>query len=246
VSWRDERGWLRPDEREVAQFATLPARKVAARVLSGDRRTARWIGPMFILFAVILVGWIVILAVTLPRRGILHNEDFVWVGFDGGLLLGLAWTAWAALQRRPSLPLAAAATGACLITDAWFDVIGSDPGDRMVAIAMAVIVELPLASLCWWLALHAQELAEQRISRMVLRWRETMVTVREVQVGERESEVGAREVDETAREVGETAREVGETAREVGETAREVEETDREVRDRTDEECVDPLGRPAD
>ena len=142
-------------------------------MLSGDQRTARWVGPMFLVFALILVVWIAVLAITLPRRGILHNEDLVWVGFDLGLLGGLTWTAWAALGRRPSLPLAAAATGASLITDAWFDVVGSIGSERLVAVVMALLVELPLSALCWWLALHAQELAEQRVIRMVRTWRLT-------------------------------------------------------------------------
>ncbi len=158
-------------DRDRDQLAGLPPEKVAGRVLSGDQRTARWVGPMFLAFAVILVVWIAVLAISLPRRGILHNEDLVWVGFDLGLLAGLTWTAWAALGRRPSLPLAAAATGASLITDAWFDVVGSTGSERMVAIVMAVLVELPLSALCWWLALHSQELAEQRVIRMVRLWR---------------------------------------------------------------------------
>jgi hypothetical protein len=154
------------------QLAAFPADKLASRVLSGDQRTARWVAPMFAVFALILVVWIAILSITLPERGILHNEDLVWVGFDIGLLAGLSWTAWAALRRKRSLPLAAAATGASLITDAWFDVVGSDGHDRLAAIAMAVILELPLSALCWWLAMHSQELAARRVSRMILWWRQ--------------------------------------------------------------------------
>jgi hypothetical protein len=166
------------------QFATFPADKLASRVLSGDQRTARWIAPTFAVFAVILVIWIAILAITLPERGILHNEDLVWVGFDIGLFAGLTWTAWAALRRTRSLPLAAAATGASLIIDAWFDVVGSDGHDRMAAIAMAVIVELPLSALCWWLAMHSQELAARRVSRMILWWRQVESAQELVEVAE--------------------------------------------------------------
>ncbi len=125
----------RERDREREPVAGLPAEKVAGRVLSGDQRTARLIGPMFLVFAVVLVVWIAILAITLPTRGVLQDEDVVWVGFDVGLLAGLTWTAWAALGRHPSLPLAAAATGASLITDAWFDVVGSAGSERVVAIA---------------------------------------------------------------------------------------------------------------
>jgi hypothetical protein len=162
----------RDGELTAPQLAAIPADKLASRLLSGDQRTARWVGPMFAVFALILVVWIAVLAITLPARGILQNDDVVWVGFDLGLLAGLVWTAWAALRRRRSLPLAAAATGASLITDAWFDVVGSNSHDRLSAIAMAVLVELPLSALCWWLAMHSQELAARRVSRMILWWRQ--------------------------------------------------------------------------
>jgi hypothetical protein len=178
----------KPVDREPIppQLSAFPADKLASRVLSGDQRTARWVGPMFAAFALILVVWIAILAITLPERGILHNEDLVWVGFDIGLLAGLCWTAWAALRRNRSLPLAAAATGASLITDAWFDVVGSDGHDRLAAVAMAVILELPLSALCWWLAMHSQELAARRVSRMIMWWSQVESAQELVEVAEPE------------------------------------------------------------
>jgi hypothetical protein len=159
------------DPAVAARLAGLPPHQVAAHVLSGDRLTSRWFGRMFAVAAAILVVWIVILAVTLPSREVLEHQDLLWVGFDVGLLFGLGWTAWAAIYRRPSLALAAAATGASLITDAWFDVVGSSGTAFWMAVLMAVVVELPMSALCWWIARHAQELAEQRISIMVRRWR---------------------------------------------------------------------------
>jgi hypothetical protein len=135
-------------------------RAAPGRVRPDDRRLARWVGPLFVVFAVILLVWIAVLAVSLPGRGVLQNEDLVWVGFDVGLLVGLVWTAWAAFGRHPTLPLAAAATGASLVIDAWFDVVGSTGPERVVAVVMALVVELPLSALCWWLALR--DLGERR------------------------------------------------------------------------------------
>jgi hypothetical protein len=41
--------------------------------------------------------------------------------------------------------------------DAWFDVIGSGThGERVQALLMALLVELPLSALCWWIAVHPQ------------------------------------------------------------------------------------------
>jgi hypothetical protein len=43
-----------------------------------------------------------------------------------------------------------------LIIDAWFDVTTSDRHDAAMAILLAVLVELPLAGLCGWIALRVQ------------------------------------------------------------------------------------------
>jgi hypothetical protein len=47
----------------------------------------------------------------------------------------------------------AAATGALLLADAWFDVVtAADPNERWLAVTFAVVGEIPLAILCFWLA----------------------------------------------------------------------------------------------
>lgn len=153
----------------------LPADAIAGRVLSGGQVTALWVGRVFLLLAGVLGAWIVVLAVTLPNRGVLAHQDVVWVGFDVGLLVGLVTTAWAALRRNRFLPVASAATAALLMMDAWFDVVGSSTQmDTIDALVMALAVELPLSGLCWWIALHAQTMAEQRIASLVL-WRRAEV-----------------------------------------------------------------------
>jgi hypothetical protein len=144
-------------------------REIAGHILSGGQRSARLVGRTFLLLAVVLAGWTVALAVTLPSRAVIAHQDVVWVGFDVGLLIGLVATAWAALRRKRTLPILAAATATLLLTDAWFDVVGS--GSRSAAgeaLAMALLVELPLSGLCWWIALHSQALAEQRVASLVL------------------------------------------------------------------------------
>jgi hypothetical protein len=121
------------------------------------KSTADRVGRVFIVLALILSGWIVVLAITLPSRTVLAHQDVLWVGFDIGLLAGLVATAWTALRRSRYLPVAAAATASLLLMDAWFDVVGSGThGERIQALLMAVLVELPLSALCWWIALHPQ------------------------------------------------------------------------------------------
>ena len=71
-------------------------------------------------------------------------------------------------RRSRYLATAAAATATLLAVDAWFDVMTTLPGQRLEPVAMAVLVELPLASVCVWLSLHTQQLAERRL-RLLLR-----------------------------------------------------------------------------
>jgi hypothetical protein len=158
-----------------ARRPDLPAGEIAGRVLSGSQTTAAWVGRSFLGLALILCGWIVVLGVTMPHRGVLEHQDVVWVGFDVGLLLGMVATAWAALRRNRFLPVASAATASLLLMDAWFDVVGSPTRMQMIeALAMALLVELPLSGLCWWIALHSQTVAERRIASLVL-WRGSVV-----------------------------------------------------------------------
>jgi hypothetical protein len=162
----------RPDRRESGPGRPdRPADEIAGRVLSGSQTTAVWVGRSFLVLALVLSGWIVVLGVTLPHRGVLEHQEVVWVGFDVGLLVGMVATAWAALRRNRFLPVASAATASLLLRDAWFDVVGSSTRmQAMEALTMALLVELPLSGLCWWIALHSQTVAERRIASLVV-WR---------------------------------------------------------------------------
>ncbi|HEX8093578.1 hypothetical protein [Jatrophihabitans sp.] len=138
--------------------------EVGNRVLPDNARLVRWAAPVFLGCAVVLVPWIVIAAVTLPSHQLSQNYDVAWAGYDVGLLIGLVWTAVSALRRSRRLTIAAAATGALLVADAWFDVLTSPGGwDLAEAVAMSVLAELPLATLCFWLAFHSQDVAERRL-----------------------------------------------------------------------------------
>jgi hypothetical protein len=59
--------------------------------------------------------------------------------------------------------MTAAITGSLLVCDAWFDVLTSrGSSDIAQAIASALLIELPLAGLCFWMArnvAHAVEVA---------------------------------------------------------------------------------------
>ncbi len=100
-----------------------------------------------------LVPWCVLLSATLPRTATAQHWSLAWAGLDGAE--GVAALATAALLARDDSRacLTAAAGGALLLTDAWFDVCTSAPGlDHRLAVAEAVLVELPLAGAAGWLA----------------------------------------------------------------------------------------------
>lgn len=137
---------------------------VSDRELGRAGRRAAWAGPVFVLLTAAMVPWTVFLAVTLPVKQTAEHYDLAWVGFDVALVGVLGWTAWCALRRSPTLAVAASMTSTMLVVDAWFDVVTAPTGqDLALALSMALVVELPLAAVCVWLARNGQHIAERLV-----------------------------------------------------------------------------------
>ncbi len=115
--------------------------------------------------AVLLVPWTAYLAVTLPRRAVAVHYALAWAGFDLMLIAVLGAAAYAAFRSPRWLPVWAASTATMLVVDAWFDIVTSRGLDKMWALVMAVLVELPVAVACIWLAQQVQELQQWRVRR---------------------------------------------------------------------------------
>ena len=145
------------------------AREPENAVLADNARIVRWVGPAFILFSLILLPWTIYLSYTLPSHQVSADYDIAWVGFDIMQMLVLASTGYFALRRSRYLAPAAAAMATLLMVDAWFDVVTSPPDQRMLSIALAALIELPLAALCLWLSYHSEQLAEQRVVLLLRR-----------------------------------------------------------------------------
>ena len=123
------------------------------------------VGWVLAALAALMVPWTAYLFVVLPRTARAAHFDLAWGGFDLALLVLLALTGWAAVRRRRWLAAVAGASAALLGADAWFDVVTSPtPGDRWVALAMALLVELPLAVVCVWLAVSGQDFVDRRLA----------------------------------------------------------------------------------
>ena len=161
-----------PDPEDIVdRLDTLvePSGEPENAVLTDDSRVVRWTGPLFALFSVILLPWIVYLAVTLPSRQISSHYDVAWAGFDIILLVALASTAYFALRRSRYLSTAATATAVLLIVDAWFDVMTTPSDQVLESIILAIFIELPLAAVCLWLSYHTHQLTERRIVLLLRR-----------------------------------------------------------------------------
>jgi hypothetical protein len=127
----------------------------------------RWVGPLFLTAAAGLVPWIIFLAMSLPRRAEAANYRLAWVGFDVGILGVLTALGWLAYRRSTWTEMLAACAATLLVVDAWFDVITAPhPPERLLALASALIFELPFAGLCVWLARNAELVRRRGMRRL--------------------------------------------------------------------------------
>jgi hypothetical protein len=130
---------------------------VDTRSGDGGWHPAGWVVPLYALAGIVLVPWIVFLVYSLPSTHAADHWDIAWAGFDVGLALLLLGVATAAWRRSLWLEGAATAAAALLAVDAWFDILTSSSNLELgVAIAEALLVELPLAVLCLLLARDAE------------------------------------------------------------------------------------------
>lgn len=112
-----------------------------------------WFAPLFLVCAAVLIPWTAVLFLTLPAHYGANRWALAWGGFDVGLGVALATTAVAIVRRSAYAEVAATVTGTLLVCDAWFDVLTSHgTSDVAQAAVSAVLVELPIAFLCFWTA----------------------------------------------------------------------------------------------
>lgn len=109
-----------------------------------------------------LLPWAVWLSASLRPEHLSARWDVAWSGFDVGLAICFCGTAFAAYRRSPWVGALAAATGTLLLTDAWFDVMLESHGSELqVAIFEAVVFEIPVAALCFWIAHRTERFLAQ-------------------------------------------------------------------------------------
>jgi hypothetical protein len=137
---------MTPEERAnlARALAVVNAQSLAPDPISQRRR--RLLIAASLTSVLVLAVWIGILEVKLPRLYRAGGWRAAWVGFDIGLLLVFAATAWAAWRRRQVLIICLMVLATLLCCDAWFDTT-LDWGTRgfTVSLLSALLVELPLA-----------------------------------------------------------------------------------------------------
>ena len=117
----------------------------------------------YLVLAVLLLPWVALLALELPNRQVNQHYKLAWVGFDLLLAAALSRTAWLAWRRSPYLVNVATAAATLLMVDAWFDITTADSlRERLIAITLAALIELPLAAFSLRLARRAQRFIAAR------------------------------------------------------------------------------------
>ncbi|HEV8463210.1 MAG TPA: hypothetical protein VGQ38_21165 [Gaiellaceae bacterium] len=126
--------------------------------MKGDPGTLRkWVVIVFGVGGFLLLPWTVWLSASLHPHHVTEHWDLAWSGFDSGLAILFLATALAAYRRSPWLPALAATLGTLLVVDAWFDVVlESHYDERRNAFILALLVELPIAVFCYWIAYRSE------------------------------------------------------------------------------------------
>lgn len=125
---------------------------------AGAAPVPRWVAPVYLGLAALLLPWIIYLGVVLPDHTTAGHWDVAWTGFDGMEAVALIATAWFAFRRSTWVEVSAMATAVLLVVDAWFDCTTAHTGSQLTqAIVAAVVLELPLAGVSLWLARHAEQ-----------------------------------------------------------------------------------------
>lgn len=96
--------------------------------------------------SVFMIGWTVLLLLTLPSHYLAGQWRVAWTGFDLALVLLLAAMAWAIWRRRQVALLIMVVTATLLLCDAWFDITLSWGGSEgWTSLLTAAGCEVPLA-----------------------------------------------------------------------------------------------------
>jgi hypothetical protein len=135
------------------EIAPADRARSGLRLRRGRWLIPQWVAPALLLCALVLIPWAAFVFLTLPPHYSANHWRLAWGGFDVALGVALAMTGLTVARHSPFAEITATITGTLFCCDAWFDVLTSrGTSDIAQAAASAVLVELPLAALCFWMA----------------------------------------------------------------------------------------------
>ncbi|MBS2532636.1 hypothetical protein KGQ20_07605 [Catenulispora sp. NF23] len=127
------------------------------RGVTPPRNVPHWTGWLLLALGVFTLPWTANLAVYLPDKSEAAHYNASWVGFDLLLCALLIRTGWSLLHRRAYVEVTAAMTAVMLFIDAWFDVLSAPTTKEfIVALGLALCVEVPLGVFCLWVSIRAE------------------------------------------------------------------------------------------
>ena len=130
----------------------------ATRVLDRLQRARLWLLLVLGAVAIALFPWTAYLSATLPSKHVTHHWQVAWAGFDLFEAAALVGTVVAMIRRSVFVTAIASVAGTALLCDAWFDLVTAQPGRELGwALLFALVGELPLAALCFWIAFDVGE-----------------------------------------------------------------------------------------
>lgn len=124
------------------------AKDVQTLVISKRSQDLRRVTVFLVFVVVVLAGWIIYLSADLPVDYRTQGWVVAWVGYDIAMMVALMVCAWSIHARRQLAIPASLISATLLLTDAWFDMATARSGrDFVTAIVMAILAEIPLATL---------------------------------------------------------------------------------------------------
>jgi hypothetical protein len=124
-----------------------------------------WVALGYGVVGIGLLPWAFWLSASLPASHHSAHWDLAWSGFDVGLAACFCGTAVAAYRGAIGWAGAlASATGTMLVVDAWFDVVLESHGSELgTALVEALVFELPVAAVCFWVAFRTERLVSRSL-----------------------------------------------------------------------------------
>lgn len=110
----------------------------------------KWLEAVYFGSAAFLVPWIVVLFVTQTKNGVAYHLHLVQLGISLLMVAGMLATALWCRQNSHLTVLAGTATATVVFISAWFATVTSTGGRLALALAYAVVVQIPVVGVCLW------------------------------------------------------------------------------------------------